>query len=333
MPAVRAGGESASDSLVSVVMAAHNGARHISDAIESVLAQTHRKIELIVVDDCSTDATPQIVEEFAGVDPDRVILIRQRVNAGPCRARSLGFARARGEFFCWIDQDDLWMPTKVEEQLAVMRESPNVGLRYTYFDAFDDNTGRTIPWPDGRRDHEGDVLGRLFVEGCFIGSITAMIRRGALETRGLRIRTADFSIGDDYYLWLGIALDWQVARIPRVLARYRRHPANESMRLARRNVDLWRVRLLREFLDEYPDAKRRLGRCRRTAFARHYLLAARYAFRHQRVGQALVLAGRSVAADPLMPLRRARGMPARRGMRGARRQVANVLRFGNARRR
>ena len=312
MPAVRARREPTSDPLVSVVMAAYNGARHIGDAIGSVLAQTHRRLELIIVDDCSTDATAEIVQSFANVEPNRVVLIRQPVNAGPCRARRVGFARARGEFLCWIDQDDLWLPTKLEEQLAVMRESARVGLIYTYFDAFDDDSGRTIAWPDGRRDHEGDVLGPLIVEGCFIGSITAMIRRAALETRGLHIRTTDFSIGDDYHLWLGIALDWQVARIPRVLARYRRHAANESMRLAEQNVDLWRVHLLREFLDEHPDAERRLGWRVRTAFARHYLLAARHACRHRRLVDALELGGRSVAADPLMPLRRARGALARR---------------------
>jgi teichuronic acid biosynthesis glycosyltransferase TuaG len=288
-------------------MAAYNGEPHIRDAIGSVLAQTHRRLELIVIDDCSTDATPDIVEAFASAEPDRVVLTRQAVNAGPCRARSLGFARARGEFLCWMDQDDLWLPTKVEEQLVLMRDRPDVGLIYTYFDAFDDDTGRTIAWPDGRRDHEGDVLRPLFVEGCFIGSITTMFRRAALETRGLGIRTADFSLGDDYYLWMGIALDWQVARIPRVLARYRRHAANESMRLAQGNVDLWRVGLLREFLGEYPDAEQRLGRCRRTGLARHYLLAARHAGRQRRVAEALELAGRSVVADPLMPLRRAAG--------------------------
>ena len=307
MLAVEPVGKSTSDPHVSIVMAAHNGARHIGDAIESVLAQTHRRLELIVVDDCSTDATAEIIERFAQDEPDRVILIRQPVNAGPCLARSVAFERAGGEFLCWIDQDDLWLPTKVEEQLAAMHKNADVGLVYTYFDAFDDASDAPIAWPDGRRDYEGDVLGPLFVEGCFIGSITTMIRRAALETRGLHIRTRDFSIGDDYYLWLGLALDWQVARVPRVLARYRRHSGNESARLARQNVDLWRVGLLREFLDEHPDAERRLGRQRRTAFARHYLLAARHAGRQQQLARALELGLRSVSADPLMPLRRARG--------------------------
>jgi hypothetical protein len=147
------------------------------------------------------------------------------------------------------------------------------------------------------------VLGPLFVEGCFIGSITTMVRRSALATRGLRIRTKDFSFGDDYFLWLGIALDWQVARIPRVLARYRRHAANESDRLERGNADLQRIDLLREFLDEHPDAERRLGNRRRTAFARHYLLAARSAGRQRRFTEALGLGLRGIAWDPLMPLR------------------------------
>jgi glycosyltransferase involved in cell wall biosynthesis len=298
---------SAEPPLVSVVMAAHDGAAFIEPAVESVLTQTHRQLELIVVDDHSGDATADIVERMARADP-RVTLIRRPVNEGPCRARRLGFESARGTYLCWIDQDDLWLPTKVEEQLAVMQARPDVGLVYTYFDAFDSATGATIPWPDGRRDHEGDVLGPLFVEGCFIGSITTMARRAALERRGLRIRDRDFSFGDDYYLWLGIALDWDVARIPRVLARYRRHAGNESARLAQRNVDLWRVQLLREFLAEFPDAVERLGRRRRTALARHYLLGALFEYRRGRRRQALHLAARSVSEDPLLVPRRGWGM-------------------------
>ena len=312
------------DPLVSVVMAAYNGAEYIGDAARSVLAQTHRRLELIVVDDCSTDATAEIVEAIGQAEGDRVTVLRRPINEGPCRARSVGFACASGELVCWIDQDDLWLPTKVEEQVAVMRARPEVGLVYTYFEAFDGDSGATIPWPDGRRDYEGDVLGPLFVEGCFIGSVTTMIRRAALETRSLRIRDTDFSFGDDYYLWLGIALDWQVARIPRVLARYRRHGTNESARLERRNVDLWRVRLLREFLAEYPDAHRRLGWQRRTALARHYLLAAGHARRQGLLRESVKMGLRSVAADPLMPLRRA-GNAVRRPGREAAATIATAV--------
>jgi len=288
--------------LVSVVMAAHNGTAYVAEAIDSVLGQTHADLELIVIDDASTDDTAAVVERRARGDR-RVVQVRQARNEGPCRARRIGFERAQGEFLCWIDQDDVWLPTKVEEQLAVMTARPDVGLVYTYFEAFDSTSGEPIAWPDGRRDFVGDVLRHLFVEGCFIGSITTMVRRAALGTRDLRIRDRDFSFGDDYYLWLGLALDWQVERIPRVLARYRRHAFNESARLALQNVDLLRVRLLREFLAEYPDAAARLGRARRLGLARHNLLASRFERRGGDRRRAARLAASAVSADPLVAVR------------------------------
>jgi GT2 family glycosyltransferase len=283
-------------------MATYDGAAFVTESIDSVLAQTHRELELIVVDDSSTDATPEIVAGMARRDP-RVMLVRRTATGGPCLARAVGFERSRGELLCWLDQDDVWSPTKVAEQVELLRFRPDVGLVYTYFEAFDGGTGAALDWPDGRRDIQGDVLGALFVEGCFIGSLTVMFRREALAKRGLRLRVRDFSFGDDYDLWLGIALDWQVARIPRVLARYRRHSGNESARLERGNADLQRVGLLREFLAAHADAAGRLGRRRRIGLARHLWLAARAENRRGQRKAAWVLAARSAALAPSVAVR------------------------------
>jgi glycosyltransferase involved in cell wall biosynthesis len=252
--------------LVSVIMASYNAASFVGEAIDSVLGQSYEALELIVVDDCSSDGTAEIVAGYAKRHPDRLHWKPKRVREGPCRARNEALALARGPLVCWIDHDDLWMPTKVETQVRVFEARPDVGLVYAYFDAFNSSTGNVIPWPDGRRDVEGDVLADLLLIGCFIGSITTMFRRSAIDRRGGRLRERDFSIGDDYYLWLTIALDWKVARVPRVLARYRRHARNESMR-AESQVDIgsWRARLTQEFLDEFPEAMRRLRRRERCA--------------------------------------------------------------------
>jgi hypothetical protein len=179
-----------------------------------------------------------------------------------------------------------------------------VGLVYTYFDAFDSESGRALPWPDGRRDAEGDVLADLFVVGCFIGSITTMFRREALERAGGRLRDRDFSIGDDYHLWLTIALDWQVARIPEVLARYRRHAANESARMtAGENIELWRTGLLREFVTEYPEARERLRGNLDIGLAWHTLLAARVEARRRHPARAARLAAQAARLSSATVLR------------------------------
>jgi glycosyltransferase involved in cell wall biosynthesis len=253
---------------VSVIMASYNAAGFIEEAVNSVLGQTHERLELIVVDDCSTDGTAEIVAGYAEREPERVRAQLKHIRQGPCRARNDALSVARGELICWIDHDDVWVPTKVREQVELLAHKPEVGLVYTYFEAFDSGTGASIPWPDGRRDLEGDLLADLLLIGCFIGSITTMFRREALDRRGGRLRERDFSIGDDYWLWLTIALDWRIERIPRVLARYRRHPANESARVESQ-IDFrrWRAAFVQEFLDAFPEAGPRLDRRNRISLA------------------------------------------------------------------
>lgn len=92
----------------------------------------------------------------------------------------------------------------------------------------------------------------------------------------MRLRETDFSFGDDYYLWLALSLDWQVALVDDVLARYRRHRRNESSRLGETNFHLRRIELLREFIADFPEATPRLGPWRRRGIARHYLRAANF---------------------------------------------------------
>jgi glycosyltransferase involved in cell wall biosynthesis len=284
--------------LVSVFIPTYDGARFIGETLQSVLGQTYENLELIVVDDRSQDDTADVVAGYAASDA-RVRLLRKDVREGPCRARNDALSRTRGSLLCWLDQDDLWMPTKVQEQVRLMSERPDVGLVYTYFDAFDSQSRELIDWPDGRRDIEGDVLAPLFIIGCFIGSITTMFRRQAVSGPKVRVRERDFSFGDDFYLWLTIALNWQVACIPRPLAAYRRHATNESARLtAESNVALRLARLLQEFVEEYPQAADRLGRSERMGLARHTLLAARFESTqgHRRRAAQLIL--RALAWDP-----------------------------------
>ena len=283
--------------LVSVIMPTYNGEDFVAETIESVLSQTYEPIELVVVDDASNDDTPDIVASYAERVPGRIRLESRQERLGPTRRRNDALALAEGPLIAWLDQDDLWLPHKTERQVEVMRERPDVGLVYAGYEAFDDETGETLPWRDRSSEAEGDVLVPLFVHGCFVGSLTALFRREVLARRNLRLRDADFSFGDDYYLWLELSLDWQVVRIDEVLARYRRHGQNESSRLAGTNFHLKRVALLREFLDEFPEARRRLGTWRKRGLAEHYLKAADFESHRSRVWSAFALA-RAMALAP-----------------------------------
>lgn len=290
------------DPLVSVIMAAYNGADLIGESIESVLGQTYENIELIVVDDCSSDGTADVVDRYVEQYPGKVVLARNSDRAGPCKRRNDALELARGELIAWLDQDDLWMPEKTARQVEVMRTQPDVGLVYSGYDAFDSDSGEVLPWRDRDSEAEGDVLIPLFYEGCFVASLTALFRRDVLTRRGLRLREVDFSFGDDYQLWLALSLDWRVVKIDEVLARYRRHSANESARLGAIDFHQLRINLLREFVAEFPEASRKLGPWRRRGLARNYLRSASFESSRSRARQ-VKAAAHAFALAPIYTLR------------------------------
>lgn len=281
-------------------MAAHQHQRYVGAALDSALAQGYENLEIVAVDDASEDSTPRILEQYARRHPGRVRVELGTESLGPCRRRNQALELARGELICWLDSDDLWLPGKVAKQVAVMRERPEVGMVYTGYDAFDSDTGETLPWGD-TRPRRGDHLVPLFVEGCFIAALTIMFRRQVLERRGVRLRESDWAYGDDYQLHLLTALDWEIAGIDEVLGRYRRHSRNTSSRAG--NDNLARIELLREFLGEYPEARSRLGRQRRLGLANHYFHASAYERRHGEIGRGLLYLTQASLRDPARALR------------------------------
>jgi glycosyltransferase involved in cell wall biosynthesis len=287
-----------SEPLVSAIMPTYNGAAFVAETIESVLAQTYEPLELVVVDDASEDETAEIVSAHADRFPGRVRLQRNSERRGPCRRRNDAIELAGGELIAWIDQDDLWLPEKTARQVEALLAHPEAGLVYAGYEAFDSETGETLPWRDRASEAEGDLLVPLFVRGCFVAAPTAVFRREVLARRNLRLREADFSFGDDYYLWLALSLDWTAIRLDEVLARYRRHDANESARLAGTNFHQLRVALLRDFVREFPEARPRLGAWRRRGLAEHYLKAAEFERARGHDTAALVDVARAVAWAP-----------------------------------
>lgn len=263
--------EAPDEPLVSVLTATYKSAPYLEDTLESALGQSYGNLEVIVADDCSPDDTLDVAERVAERYPGRVVIVRGTEREGPCRRRNAALAEARGSLICWLDGDDLWLPGKIERQVEVMRALPGVGLVYTGFEAFSSETGEAVPGGEaGTRG--GDLFVPLFTEGNFIGTLTVMFRREALDGRSGRLRDADFVYGDDYWAWLEIALDWKIEGIDGVLARYRIHDANLSRQQG--NHYLKRIDLLQEFVRTYPEAKERLGAKRRAGIASHYLFAA-----------------------------------------------------------
>ena len=119
------------ESLVSTVIPVYNRPRMLHEAVGSVLAQTHRPIEVIIVDDGSTDDTPSAAEELARKHPAEIFFIRKE-NSGPGPTREAGRTLARGEFIQYLDSDDLLRPRKFELQIQALRERPECGAAYGF---------------------------------------------------------------------------------------------------------------------------------------------------------------------------------------------------------
>lgn len=210
------------DELVSVVVPAHDCAGTIDETLRSVRAQTHRRLEIIVVDDGSKDGSAAVVEAHAAVD-ERVRLIRQ-ANAGVAAARNTGLNAARGELVAPIDADDLWRPRKLERQLQAMAAGgERIGLVYCW-NAVIDAAG-IVTAPNDRPRHHGDVIPNLLY-GNFVGNGScALMRKDAVLAAGgfdptLRARGAQGC--EDWRLYLMIAQSHRFAVVKEELVGYRR---------------------------------------------------------------------------------------------------------------
>jgi glycosyltransferase involved in cell wall biosynthesis len=213
-----------SEPLVSVIIPAYNGSPFIRQAIQSVLDQTYPHAEIIVVDDGSTDDTPQLVGAFG----PRVTLIRQH-NQGVAAARNAGLRAARGEFAAFLDQDDWWRPEKLAQQVTCFAADPDLGLVHTNVAHFDDTTssytGRLSPV-----EESSVLVGRTFdrlVLGNGIYNSSVMIRRALLDRVGYMNTDIPGNTIQDYDLWLRIARCASFAYLHDELAVFRLH-ANQG---------------------------------------------------------------------------------------------------------
>ena len=174
--------------LVSVIMAARNAERTIARSIQSALAQTWRDIELIVIDDASTDRTSEVAASF---DDPRVTLLRNETNLHISATTNRGIAAARGEYVAILDSDDVWLPDKIEKQMAWMEAHPETGACFTWANVVDENgrlwtaeqEGLVTVFRQNNRSRE-QWLHDLLLKGNCLCHPTVLYRRPALEACG-----------------------------------------------------------------------------------------------------------------------------------------------------
>lgn len=272
---------------VSVIVPAYNAAAFLRRAIDSVLGQTWRDVELIVVDDGSTDDTLQVLAGYG--DGLRVLT---QANAGPAAARNRGLRESHGEFVAFLDADDWWLPAKLERQVALMRSRPEVGFCSTASRVVTHADAPTTDWPCCTADMP--LLETLFVRSAAISGSTS----GVLARRTPLIEAGGFDESlrgfEDPDLWIRLSARVGYACIPEPLTVVVRTPESVSSHLPRmRTATLASLRKNRNLL---PRDKR--GAFWRDACAAALIDYAKLAARAGRRGWAWRWAGEAVARSP-----------------------------------
>jgi glycosyltransferase involved in cell wall biosynthesis len=216
--------------LVSVIIPAFNAEQFLKATLASVQAQTYRNIEIILIDDGSTDSTGLILEEAAQEDP-RVRVLHQ-ANLGVAAARNRGLTEARGELIAPLDADDVWHPQYLALQVAQLQNAASdVAVSYAWFVNIDANGMFTGCGSQNELRHKQEVL-LAQMNGNFIGNASStVIRRKAIEKIGgydvsLHARGAQGC--EDQALYIALAQNWNYTFVPKYLIAYRRHVGSMS---------------------------------------------------------------------------------------------------------
>lgn len=199
--------------LISVIVSVYNGEKTILETLDSVLNQTLKDFEIIVVNDGSQDETEAVVKK---IDDPRIQLYSHQ-NSGQAASNNWGLSLSSGEYIAFLDADDLWTPDKLEAQYRALQEHPEAGVAYSWTDQIDESSQFLRGGPHVTVN--GDALAMLLL-GDFIGSgSNALIRRRALDEVGnFEVSLAPVA---DWDLWLRLAARYAYVVVPKVQILYR----------------------------------------------------------------------------------------------------------------
>lgn len=205
---------------VSVVIPTYNHVRYLPYAIESAIHQNYTNLEVIVIDDGSTDGTSEAIRPYLSK-----INYVYKENGGTPSALNLGLSVATGKYICWLSSDDAMMPGKVAKQVELMESDPSLGFSYTSFVVIDANGVKQYDVNSAYYPDKREMVTRL-MEGCFINGSSVMMSRGALNVVG------NFDLGlpqaHDYDLWFRFLRHYNCGFLPEALLAYRWHGENMS---------------------------------------------------------------------------------------------------------
>jgi len=208
------------NSMVSVIVPTYNGSKYIKQTIESALAQTYKRIEVIVVDDGSTDGTRDVLKTYM----NRIVYV-YKGNGGPASARNEGIKQAKGEFIAFLDGDDIWEKEKLEKQMVKLTND-DIGFVYSRVKKIDEK-GYIVQSALNKKYLAGDIVEPLFY-GNFIPTSSVVVKKECFESVGMFDEREDFISVEDYDMWLRIAALYKIGFVDEQLVLYRIHSAGIS---------------------------------------------------------------------------------------------------------
>lgn len=227
---------------VSVIIPTFNRANYLKNSVQSVLSQTIKDLEIIVINNYSTDNTLEVISAF---NDERIKIINFKNGGVIARSRNQGMLQSSGKYISFLDDDDLWCPDKLEIQIKYMEEHPLSCLVYSNAIIIDEKGNRKGLIIDQKKAKQG----RIFLDllgGNFIPILTVLMKRELLESNGLLNEEPSLIAVEDYEYLLRAALKFDIGYINNPLAMYRVHSSSMSKA---RSVALLRQKVLKRFLD------------------------------------------------------------------------------------
>lgn len=245
---------------VSVVIPTYNAATFVREAIQSALDQTYQDLEIIVIDDGSSDKTESVVGSFG----EAVRYVKQE-NQGAGAARNRGIAMARGRYVAFLDADDLWLPQKLAEQVPLLDADPELGLVHSDWAVVSEKGPKEPSYLSRLPTASGYIFDELAQCGFILTSCT-VVRRSCLENIDWFDET--LSIAQDYDLWLRICYRWKTALVDKPLVTKRNRDGNLSSDFTKTAVE--KIALFKKTLHDFSDMTPHRQRLLRRQLAQNY---------------------------------------------------------------
>lgn len=217
--------------IASIIIPTYNTEQYIGETIESILAQSIKDWELIIIDDGSSDKTKNIVSNYLS---DKRIKYVYQENAGVAAARNNGYGLSKGQFLAFLDADDLWLPNRLEKMIGKFYEDSKVGLVHSYMQVINEHSERQ---PEIYKGKEGNILESLLLwDGCNIPAPSSiLVKREVIDKVGCF--DEELSTAADQEFFFRVAHQYKIGMCKEVLGLYRIHDNNMHQNIQRMEAD------------------------------------------------------------------------------------------------